>query len=63
MPKEVNTLNKFAVSVTGHGQVYLMGNPSGILNKEDALNLAAYLVVLVGDDERFAEVLQAVKNT
>lgn len=59
---EVDTTNKFIVAANSRG-IIIMHTPIGVLTKEDALNLAAYLVAISGDEERFKEVLEAIKNT
>jgi hypothetical protein len=75
MSEAVETLNKFMVSASwshsglpldgdrGPLQVAVVNPPRGPISKEDALNLAAYLVAMVGDEERFQEVLRAIQNT
>lgn len=56
--------NRFMVGVNLNGQIRLMRMPIGQLSKEDALNLAAWLVALAETEEgEFQEVLEAVKNT
>lgn len=58
-------LNKFLVGVLGE-RVVIMGKVSGrALTYDDALLLAAYLVVLAEPfaSEKFADVLKDVKNS
>ncbi len=60
---EVDTLNRFMVSVNGVGTVQIMLPPREPLDKEAALNLAAYLVALSDPTrERFEEVFGAITN-
>lgn len=61
MPAEVDTLNRSMVAVRGD-EIIIM-RPLGVYTKEQALVLAATIVALVGDDERWHEVLAAVCNT
>ena len=61
MPAELDTMNRFGVSVYGDGLAIL--NPPRVLTHDDALLLAAYLVALSRHGrERFLEVLEAVEN-
>jgi len=63
MMMEIDTLNRFMVSVTGAGAVRILMPPRGQLDKEAALNLAAYLVALSDPTrERFEEVFEAITN-
>lgn len=58
-----NTVNKFMVAVQGDG-VRIMLPPAGLIPKEDAMLLAAWLVALsFCDREDFMRVLDAVENT
>ncbi len=62
MARHVETMNKFLVSGRSDG-VVIGVLPRGVIKDEDALNLAAYIISVVADDERWAEVLEAVQNT
>jgi hypothetical protein len=58
-------MNQFGVAVRNE-QIVILLPPTGPITKEDALLLAAYLVVLAdesADEWNFKEILQAVKNT
>lgn len=60
---DVDTTNKFVVSVLGNGSVVILAPPRGPLSQDDALLLAAYLVALAAAPrERFLEILHAVEN-
>jgi hypothetical protein len=60
---EIDTMNKFLVSVRGD-HIVVLNPPRMPITNADALNLAAWLVVLVGADrEEFESVLRAVMNT
>lgn len=58
---EINTANSFLVHERGEG-IALMNPPLIPISKEQALNLAAWLVVIVGDDDRFEETKAAIEN-
>lgn len=64
MPKgdPIDTTNFYLVALGGEG-VALMRPPLHFMSPDNALVLAAWLVAVVGDDERFAEILHAVQNT
>jgi hypothetical protein len=64
MPAELDTMNRFGVSVYGDELAILMPRrPVFMLTHDDALLLAAYLVALSRHGrERFLEVLEAVEN-
>lgn len=58
----MNVPNKFFVGAAGAG-IAVMNPPRVPISKEDALNLAAHLVVLsMASDEEFKAVLEAVQN-
>lgn len=58
----INTTNKFMVGAQGD-QILITMLPRGPIGKEDALVLAAWLVVLADREGRFQKVLAAVQNT
>jgi hypothetical protein len=63
----IDTLNKFGVSMSADGIVFLRPVPRQ-LTRADALLLAAWLVALIGDVEEdgdltFEDVVTAVENT
>lgn len=58
---QVDTFNHYRVGRQGERVVILHFHAA--ISKSEALNLAAWLVTVVGDDEEFARVLQAVQNT
>ncbi|MCK4340263.1 MAG: hypothetical protein KAY37_00895 [Phycisphaerae bacterium] len=69
--QRIDTFNRFGVagrhidSHSGHGvecMIVLGRPPIGLINKADALLLAAYLVTLADDDEQFQSVLAAVRE-
>ena len=63
MPEpEIDTLNRFLVSVNGADNIVLL-RWRQVISKSDALNLAAWLVALADDEDHFLAVLQAVRNT
>lgn len=63
-PEEpIETLNQFIVAANGDC-IVVMHPPNTPLTKEEALNLAAYLVALADPThERFAKVLKAIEST
>ena len=61
---EIDTANRFAVSAMGDTiAILLLRRLAGTITKADALNLAAWLVALADDDDKFGELLEAVRNT
>lgn len=59
----IDTFNRFLVASNGDGVVLLRPAPKR-LSKEEALNLAAYLVCCsLATDEEWSAVLTAVRNT
>ncbi len=57
----MDTSNKFGVSIQG-GNIVLL-NARHVLSKDEALNLAAYLVSMADPGgDKFAEVLTAVQE-
>lgn len=58
---EVNTANKFMVGAQGDG-FRIMAPPAGVMTEEETLSLAAWLVAITGNEERFREILTAVHN-
>jgi hypothetical protein len=62
MPK-IETVNDFMVGTNGAG-ISVMRHPQG-MDKEQALRLAAWLVMLAdnGQTERFAAIFDAIKGT
>ena len=61
MAGEIDTTNRFFVGVQGDAVVLL--RPVQRLSKDDALNLAAYLVALTDMNNEFPAILEAVRNT
>ena len=58
-----DTFNKFIVGMNGRGQISVLGLRDLVITKEEALNLAAYLVCLADPlGEEFTQVLEAVRN-
>lgn len=57
----IDTTNRFLVGVQGEQIAILKLGRS--MSKDDALNLAAYLVALADDDGTFPSILAAVQNT
>lgn len=67
---EIDTLNKFAVGMGGMGQdrirVLLVSKIMQGLDRDDAFNLAAYLVVMgsmLPGETKFEDVRKAIENT
>jgi hypothetical protein len=58
---EIDTFNKFLVCAGGVGIVFLKPVPQE-LSEDDALLLAAYLVSMVADSDKWERVLTAVEN-
>ncbi len=59
---EINTANQFLVARQGDKYV-IMVPTAAPMTEGEVLGLAAYLVAITGNDERFQEILEAVKNT
>jgi hypothetical protein len=60
---EIDTTNKFMVSTTPRDEFVMIMLPVRRLPREDALNLAAYIVALVDPlGEEFSKVLEAIEN-
>ena len=57
--KEIDTTNRQLVSVRGDA-IVVINPPHSPLTKQEALTFAAYLVVLVGDDEAWLTTYGAV---
>ncbi len=62
MADELDTGNKYMVGVSG-AQIVMLRPPRGTITKSDALNLAAWLVALSDDNDKFPAILEAVQNT
>ena len=62
-PRPVDTTNIYIVSSVAGGRILIANPPRSPMDKNTALGLAAWLVAMVGDDERWDEVLKAVQNT
>ena len=62
MADEFDTSNKFMVGVSG-AHIVMLRPPRGSITKEDALNLAAWLVALADEGDKFPAQLEAVQNT
>ncbi|HMJ14552.1 MAG TPA: hypothetical protein VK524_24235 [Polyangiaceae bacterium] len=61
-----DTCNRFAVSISGQGQVVLLRPPLPFqpMSKADALLMAAWLVALAEDEPgQFTAALESVKRT
>ena len=65
MSDEINTSNLFLVGLIGERfQIMNLRALRGPITKDDALNLAAYLVAMAEENEgEFQQVLDAVQNT
>lgn len=61
---EIDTTNKFMVSMYMSGDLLIQLPPPRIIPPADALNLAAWLVALAEkEDGEFAKILDAVRAT
>ena len=58
---QIDTANKFWIGKQGNMIVSRMLNRE--FTEEEALNLAAWLVVMVGDEARFDAVREAITHT
>jgi hypothetical protein len=58
----IDTTNKFLIAKRGEDFIFLRPLPSQ-LSEDDALLVAAYIVAMCADTERWKDVLQAVCNT
>lgn len=54
--------NIFAVGAVTDGELVIMRAPPGIISREEARNLAAYLIALSGGLEPFLPVLAALES-
>lgn len=61
MSEEIDTANDQLVAVKDE-QIVVMA-PKRIMTKDEALRHAAWLIACSGDEERFKQILQAVRNT
>lgn len=59
---ELSPDNTFMVGVSG-ANIILLKPPRGSMSKSDALNLAAWIVAVADDDDKFPALLSAVQNT
>lgn len=60
--RPIDTTNKFLIGRQGNGFVFLRQIPPR-LSHDDAMLLAAYIVAMCSDRERWKAVLQAVCNS
>lgn len=58
----MDTFNKFFVGVTG-GKVTIVNPPRGDISPDDALMLAAWLVVMAGKEDQIGAAIEAVQGT
>ena len=58
---KIETFNKYGVCMSGRG-IFFLCPPRTEMSKDEALTLAAWLVVLAMDDERFAAIREAVEG-
>lgn len=63
LPPKINTENKWGVSSASGKLGIMFPKFTSAMNDDEALTLAAWLVSMVGDDERWQEILEAVQNT
>lgn len=56
----IETLNDQIVAVQGDSIIVMA--PKNRMTREEAMRHAAWLITLAGDDARFTEILQAVRN-
>lgn len=61
MAQELDTSNRFMVSAAGPN-ISIMRTPTTI-TRDDALNLAAWLVAMADREDKFPALLDAVQNT
>jgi hypothetical protein len=59
---DVDTFNRFGVGMRG-GERMVILRFHAELSKREAVNLAAWLVAVAGEDDEFKRVLQAARNT
>lgn len=60
---EIDIENYFLVGVNGRGEVSFGMPPPHVMSRATALVLAAWLVAVADQDERFGEILNRVRNT
>lgn len=59
-----DTSNRFFVGATGdHISILMPPPPQGVITRQEALNLAAWLVAIADIDDEFDDLLQAIRNT
>jgi hypothetical protein len=58
---DIDTSNKFMVASQGETLVFLRPLPR-TMTKDDALNLAAYIVAMTCNDEKWQRTLDAISN-
>lgn len=63
LPAPIDTFNKWGVSTSRSGIGLMVPLNTANMTTDEALTLAAWLVAIVGDDERWTEILEAVQNT
>ncbi len=59
----VETINDHLVGVTGLNKIVMALPPVVPMSIDEALRMAAWIVAIVDDDERFDSVLAAVRST
>lgn len=57
------TENRFFVGTIGAGQVAILKPPRGAMSRDDALNLAAWLVVLADGKHEITDLVSKVERT
>lgn len=57
----MDNTNKYMVGVRGK-EIVIMLPPMGSISKHDALMMAAWIVTLADDDDKFAEYIAAVQS-
>jgi len=57
--KDLEVFNKFCITF-GNRRINILNPPFGPMSEDDALILAAWLVAVAGDKERFEEIYKKV---
>lgn len=65
MEAPIDTTNNFLVGIAGTGGAVMFNPPQRgqVLEKDESLRLAAWIVLMVNDDARFEAIKQACMET
>lgn len=60
---DIDTSNEFIVGAIGDDLTVMLAPRLQHISKDQALRLAAWLVAMADDDNKFPEILKAIQNT